>query len=103
MLYGMSRIPYLLIDDIDKLRLTTPFSQERLYQLVNARYDAGLVTLVTTNMDMPQLLQKLDGYVTDRLIGLCGGLDGGWVIRMPGDADGADNRRIAPSPWWTGD
>lgn len=98
-LYSVGRIPYLLIDDIDKLSLNTPFSRETLFQLVNERYDAGLVTMVTTNLDMKQLMGKLDGYVTDRLIGLCGGMESGWVIRMPGNADGPDNRRTAPSPF----
>lgn len=88
-LWSCSRIPFLMIDDIDKLRLTTAFAVERFYQLINARYEAKLVTLVTTNMDIAELTAKMEPYVVDRLIHLCGGISGGRVLELRGE-----NRRV---------
>ncbi len=54
--------PLLILDDLGA-HSTTPWAQEKLYQIINHRYNARLPTVITTNLR----LQDLDERVHSRL------------------------------------
>lgn len=56
------RIPLLVLDDLGTQN-TTPWAQEKLYQIMNHRYVNHLATVITTN----QQLGELDGRIRSRL------------------------------------
>ncbi len=55
--------PLLILDDLGA-HSTTPWAQEKLYQIVNYRYNAHLPTVITTNFR----LEDLDERVRSRLV-----------------------------------
>ncbi|MEE8414500.1 MAG: ATP-binding protein [Dehalococcoidales bacterium] len=55
--------PLLVLDDFGK-QTTTPWAQEKLYQVINYRYNAKLPTVVTTNCS----LDEMDSPVASRFI-----------------------------------
>lgn len=46
--------PLLVLDDFGQ-QSTTPWAQEKLYQVINYRYNARLTTIITTTLDMNEL------------------------------------------------
>ena len=46
--------PLLILDDFGK-QSTTPWAQEKLYQVINYRYNARLATVVTTNHSIEEI------------------------------------------------
>jgi DNA replication protein DnaC len=54
----MRRVPLLCIDDLGQER-PTPWALEALYSVVNARYNAELPTIVTSQYDMGGLGRRL--------------------------------------------
>ncbi len=55
--------PLLILDDLGT-QSSTPWAQEKLYQLVNYRYNATLPTVFTTS----HALEDLDGRLASRMI-----------------------------------
>jgi DNA replication protein DnaC len=55
--------PLLILDDLGT-QSSTPWAQEKLYQLVNYRYNAALPTVFTTSHS----LEDLDGRLASRMI-----------------------------------
>ncbi len=55
-------IPLLVLDDLGTQN-TTPWAQEKLYQIINHRYVNRLPTVITTN----QQLNEIDGRIRSRL------------------------------------
>jgi DNA replication protein DnaC len=55
--------PLLVLDDFGR-QSTTPWAQEKLYQVINYRYNARLPTVVTTNWS----LDDLDSPIASRFI-----------------------------------
>jgi DNA replication protein DnaC len=60
--------PLLVLDDFGK-QTTTPWAQEKLYQVVNYRYNARLPMVVTTNcgtdeLDAPILSRFIDPTIS---------------------------------------
>lgn len=55
--------PLLILDDLGA-HSTTPWAQEKLYQIINYRYNAHLPTVITTNFR----LEDLDERVRSRLV-----------------------------------
>jgi DNA replication protein DnaC len=55
--------PVLVLDDLGTQN-TTPWAQEKLYQIFNHRYNAQLPTVVTTNQD----LEDIDSRLRSRLL-----------------------------------
>lgn len=84
-LSGLIRVPYLLLDDLDKIVLTE-WSAQRLYVLVNGRYEAKRGIAITTNISPADLknqwvarlqkqadsdlLRALIGSIFDRLLAM---------------------------------
>lgn len=56
--------PLLILDDVDSLS-TTPWSKEKLFQLLNARYNERLPTVFTTSTDPRRLDDRLAMRLTD--------------------------------------
>jgi DNA replication protein DnaC len=50
--------PLLILDDLG-IESPTPWAVEKLYQVLNHRYNARLPTVITTNLDLDDLEQRL--------------------------------------------
>ena len=59
----MCTVPLLILDDLGA-ESATPWAQEKLYQLINARYRTKLPTVITTNMP----LEKIDSRIVSRML-----------------------------------
>jgi DNA replication protein DnaC len=55
-------VPLLILDNLGS-QASTPWAEEKLFQLLNHRYNAGLPTVITTN----QRLEELDPRIRSRL------------------------------------
>ena len=51
---GVRTVPLLALDDLGA-HATTPWAQEKLYQIINYRYNARLPTVVTMNISLDEL------------------------------------------------
>ncbi len=55
--------PLLILDDFGE-QSTTPWAQEKLYQVINHRYNARLATVITTRCS----LDEMDSPISSRLV-----------------------------------
>jgi DNA replication protein DnaC len=62
---AIREIPLLVLDDLGAQN-STPWAQEKLFQILNHRYNGRLPTVVTSN----QRLEELDPRITSRLVDL---------------------------------
>ncbi len=53
---GVRTVPLLVLDDLGA-HATTSWAQEKLYQIINYRYNAQLATVVTMNISLDELAQ----------------------------------------------
>jgi DNA replication protein DnaC len=60
----MRETPLLVLDDLGT-QASTPWAQEKLYQLLNHRYNAALPTVVTTSSYLNQLDARLSSRMLD--------------------------------------
>jgi len=65
---SVKNAPLLVLDDFGK-QTTTPWAQEKLYQVINYRYNAQLPTVITTNcstdeLDSPILSRFVDPKIS---------------------------------------
>jgi DNA replication protein DnaC len=56
--------PLLILDDLGK-QSTTPWAEEKLYQIINHRYNYRLPTVVTTNCDTDELYSPISSRFVD--------------------------------------
>lgn len=56
--------PVLILDDLGT-QSATPWAQEKLFQLINHRFNARLPTVVTTNVPLSQMDERLRMRLTD--------------------------------------
>jgi DNA replication protein DnaC len=56
-------VPLLVLDDLGA-ESQTPWAQEKLFQLINHRYNEQLPTVITSNVD----LDRMDGRIRSRLL-----------------------------------
>jgi len=54
--------PLLVLDDFGE-QSTTPWAQEKLYQVINYRYNAKLPTVITTS----RLLEEMEDRISSRM------------------------------------
>ncbi len=54
----VKRIPFLVLDDLGT-ESATPWAREKLYQLLNYRYNAGLPTVITTSTPIVDLDERI--------------------------------------------
>ena len=59
---SIRNVPLLILDDLGTEN-SKPWAREKLYQIINHRYNAKLPTIITTNND----LDSLDGRIRSRL------------------------------------
>jgi DNA replication protein DnaC len=64
------RAPRLVIDDLGAEQITD-FARERIYVLLNERYNACLPLMVTTNCKPRLLAERIGEGVASRIAGLC--------------------------------
>ena len=57
-------MPVLILDDLGAQQ-TTPWAQEKLYQILNYRYEGRMPTVVTTNTEMSRLDPRLASRLGD--------------------------------------
>jgi len=56
--------PLLILDDLGT-QSTTPWAQEKLYQIINYRYNARLPTVITTNRELEEIDLRLRSRLVD--------------------------------------
>ena len=59
----------LILDDLGS-EFTTPLAQASLYEVVNSRLQAGLHTIISTNLSMEQIAARYTPQLTSRIGGL---------------------------------
>jgi DNA replication protein DnaC len=57
-------VPLLVLDDLG-IESPTPWAREKLYQVLNHRYNARLPTVITTNYDVGELEMRLRSRLSD--------------------------------------
>lgn len=62
----VKKAPLLVLDDFGE-QSTTPWAQEKLYQVINYRYNARLATIITTRYSADELMERLDSSISSRL------------------------------------
>jgi primosomal protein DnaI len=55
----LRNIPYLFLDDLGAENLTVYFRDDILYPLLNARQEKGLITFISSNLSIEQLIEHL--------------------------------------------
>ena len=59
---SIRNVPLLILDDLGTEN-AKPWAREKLYQIINHRYNAKLPTIITTNND----LETIDGRIRSRV------------------------------------
>jgi len=59
----IKKAPVLILDDFGE-QSVTPWAQEKLYQLINYRYNARLATVITTCLS----LDEIEGRISSRMV-----------------------------------
>jgi DNA replication protein DnaC len=57
--------PLLILDDLGA-QSTTPWAQEKLFQILNHRYNASLATVITTNVPLEQHERRICSRMLDQ-------------------------------------
>jgi DNA replication protein DnaC len=57
----------LVLDDFGE-QSTTTWAREKLYQVINYRYNARLATVITTRYSTEEILENIDSSISSRLI-----------------------------------
>jgi DNA replication protein DnaC len=59
--------PLLVLDDLGA-HSSTPWAEEKLFQLLNYRYNAALPTVITTNLELRDLDPRIRSRINDALL-----------------------------------
>jgi len=59
--------PLLVLDDFGE-QSTNPWVREKLYQLINFRYNSRLPTVITTRYSLDDIMEKVDSSISSRLV-----------------------------------
>jgi DNA replication protein DnaC len=59
--------PLLIMDDFGE-QSTTPWAREKLYQVMNYRYNARLATVITTRYSLQEILDEIESSISSRLV-----------------------------------
>lgn len=62
----VKKAPLLILDDFGE-QSTTPWAQEKLYQVINYRYNAQLPTVITTRFSIEEILERIESSISSRL------------------------------------
>ena len=80
----LATVPLLVLDDLGAEK-DTAWTNEKLYQLINRRYQNLLPLVATTNSDLSRLEQSLGAHTVSRLLEIC----------LPLEVKGPDRRKQA--------
>ena len=58
--------PLLVLDDFGE-QSTTAWAREKLYQVINYRYNARLATVITTRYSLQEILEEIESAISSRL------------------------------------
>ncbi len=64
---GVKSAPLLVLDDFGE-QATTPWAQEKLYQVINHRYNARLPSVITTTCALDEMESRMASRLTDMKI-----------------------------------
>ncbi len=59
--------PLLVLDDFGE-QSTNPWVKEKLYQLINYRYNSRLPTVITTRLSLDEIMTEVDSSISSRLV-----------------------------------
>lgn len=59
--------PLLILDDFGE-QSTTPWAKEKLYQVINYRYNARLATVITTRYSLEEIREGIESSISSRLV-----------------------------------
>jgi len=59
--------PLLVLDDFGE-QSTNPWVKEKLYQLINFRYNSRLPTVITTRLSLDEIMSEVDSSISSRLV-----------------------------------
>ena len=59
--------PLLVLDDFGE-QSSNPWVREKLYQLINYRYNSRLPTVITTRYSLDQIMAEVDSSISSRLV-----------------------------------
>jgi DNA replication protein DnaC len=59
--------PLLVLDDFGE-QSTNPWVKEKLYQLINYRYNSRLPTVITTRLSLDEIMAEVDSSISSRLV-----------------------------------
>ncbi len=59
--------PLLVLDDFGE-QSTNPWVKEKLFQLINYRYNSRLPTVITTRLSRDEIMAEVDGSISSRLV-----------------------------------
>lgn len=65
----IKRAPVLILDDFGE-QSATPWAQEKLYQLINYRYNARLATVITTCLTLDEIENRISSRMVDPSLSL---------------------------------
>jgi DNA replication protein DnaC len=92
--------PLLVLDDFGE-QSTTPWANEKLYQMLNYRYNGRLPTVVTTRLSFDEIIERCDTAISSRLVD--GQNSQPWQIMAPDfRGDATHRRKRTPSRGKTG-
>ncbi|HOJ01183.1 MAG TPA: ATP-binding protein, partial [Anaerolineaceae bacterium] len=58
-------IPFLVLDDLGTQN-STPWAEEKLFQIINHRYVNRLPTVITSNLDIAEINERISSRINDR-------------------------------------
>jgi DNA replication protein DnaC len=64
---SVKNAPLLILDDFGE-QSTTTWAREKLYQVINYRYNARLATVITTRYSLEEIREEIESSVSSRLV-----------------------------------
>jgi DNA replication protein DnaC len=99
---AVKNTPLLVLDDYGE-QSTTPWAQEKLYQVLNYRYNARLSTIVTTSFSLDEMEPRVSSRLVDPKISMVININAPDYRGKNASGPGKDRgqlRRSAKSPGW---
>jgi DNA replication protein DnaC len=70
----IKKAPVLILDDFGE-QAATPWAQEKLYQLINYRYNARLATVITTCLSLDEIENRISSRMADSKLSFTANID----------------------------
>lgn len=67
----VGEIDFLVLDDLG-VEKVSEWVREKLFQVINSRYNQLRATVITSNFDLDKISNNLDERIADRIIEMCG-------------------------------